>query len=109
MYSLESLFKEFVFYSKLRGNTVKTVKKYSVHLNVFNRYLSNEGVDSISKLNHLVIRRFLFHTLEKGQVESTVNTYLRTIRAFFVFCIKEEIVEYRDNPCLKVDWLYSMV
>lgn len=69
MYKLEDLFAEFLYYSKLRGLTVKTLKKYNAHLTVFQRNLSSQGITQFEEVNSFVIRRFLYSIVEEGKAD----------------------------------------
>lgn len=105
MFQLENLFEEFIFYSKCRGLTEKTIKKYTAHFSIFEQFLESNNIATLEKLNSFVIRRFMHHLLEEGKAESYVNSFLRTIRAFFKFCEVEDLIEFQKNPCLKVNWI----
>lgn len=104
MYDLESLFSEFLFYEQCRGLTGKTVLKLKKHTLILSRFLSESGVRELPQVTTAHIRKFLLDLYESGKAESYVNSHLKSIRAFFVFCENEGYIQTQQNPCLRVHW-----
>lgn len=43
--------------------------------------------------------------LEEGCAETYVNSHLRSIRAYFKYCVDEDYIRYDRNPCMRVKWV----
>lgn len=50
-----------------------------------------------------MIKSFMIFKKGQGNAESYVNVFLRSIRAFFIFC-EEEYISQIENPTLRVKW-----
>lgn len=53
-------------------------------------------------MSHLHIKQYFKFLISKGLSEIYVNGILKCLRAFFVYCVKEEYL--LKSPCLKVSW-----
>ncbi|MGY3751035.1 tyrosine-type recombinase/integrase [Vagococcus acidifermentans] len=94
-----------LFSERARGISQKTVKKHQKFLMLFFSYLENEHVYFLEDVTPKQIRYFMLSKLEEGCAESYINTHLRSIRAFFKYCVDEEYIKYDANPCLRVKWM----
>ena len=47
----------------------------------------------------------MLHKLEEGCAETYVNSHLRSIRAYFKYCVDEDYIRYDRNPCMRVKWV----
>ncbi|RSU00106.1 integrase/recombinase [Vagococcus vulneris] len=105
MEKLEDLLEEMMFNDKARGLLAKTIKKHQKLLNLFFKELNSDGVYKVKDITPKDIRKFLIKKLEEGSSETYVNNHLRSIRAFFRYCVDEEYLEYDKNLCLRVKWV----
>lgn len=80
----------------------KTIKKHEKILRLFVRFLEGKNVDSLSMVTVSLIRGFLIKNIEEGKAESYVNSHLRCIRVFFRYCVDENYMREKENPCLYV-------
>lgn len=103
---LEDIFKEFCFHLKIKNYTPRTIKGYRNNNLAFIRYLKNEfEITELEEVKTTHVKAYLMFLKNKGRKESYVNTILKNIRAFYVFCVDEEYVTQRMNPCNKVKWM----
>lgn len=103
--ALGELLEEMLFNEKARGISEKTIKKHNKFLALFFKYLRTENINCLKDITVKSIRSFLISKLDDGCAESYVNTHLRSIRAFFKYCVDEQYVSYDKNPCLRVKWI----
>jgi len=103
---LTELLEEMEITDTARGLSAKTINKNTKNLKMFFRYLKETySIETLAKVKTVHIREFLVFKYEQGSAESYVNVFLRSIRAFFVFCEGEEFIKHVDNPCLRVKWM----
>lgn len=92
-------FIKFLSYEKLSSK--HTVISYQTDLNQFKDFLELQyKTDDITKVNHLIIRSWLAQMLNEGISARTISRKLSTLRAFYKFLKKENIVS--NNPLTKV-------
>lgn len=103
---LSDLLQEMEFTDRARNLSTKTIRRNNKLLTMFFKWLdSAHSVRLLADVTHWHIREFLLVKLDEGNKESYCNVFLRSIRAFYVFCIEEDYVEMAANPCLRVKWL----
>lgn len=97
---------DFLVYLQVEKNSsTKTLQSYQTDLFQLADFVSMEyGVEpdriDPSKIDHLVIRKFLAFLQQKGLSRSTVARKLAAMRTFFRFLCREEIVS--RNPLIEV-------
>ena len=77
-----------------------TVKAYKTDLSFFQDYLKEIYEVSIHKSNHSMIRSWLVEELNNGNSARTVNRKITSLKSFFKFLVKEEVIKV--NPTLKI-------
>lgn len=102
---LKDLVEEMSFNDRARGISPKTIKKHQKTLKLFFSFLREQNVDSLSMVTVSHIRAFLIKNIEEGKAESYVNSHLRSVRAFFRYCVDENYMREKENPCLYVKWI----
>ncbi|WP_086347688.1 tyrosine-type recombinase/integrase [Candidatus Enterococcus clewellii] len=104
--ALLELLPEFTFTDKARGLSAGTIAKHKKVLSVFFKFInSNHQVMYLNEVKLFHVRSFVVDQLESGLTESYVNTFIRSIRAFFVFCENEGYIDHTENPCTRLKWL----
>ncbi|CRH20175.1 Integrase/recombinase [Carnobacterium maltaromaticum] len=103
--TVEELLEEMLFSEKARGISAKTVKKHQKFLNIFFNFLQKSDVYFLEDVTPKNIRQFMLVKMEDGCAESYINSHLRSIRAFFKYCVDEEYIKYDANPCVRVKWM----
>lgn len=100
---LSDVLKEFVFDCQIRKISYRTLKGYkNNNLRFFNYIHSEFGISELEQVSHSHIKQYFQFLIDKGLTEIYANGILKCMRAFFVYCIKEEYLT--RNPCLKVGW-----
>lgn len=102
---MQELLEEMLFHDRARGLSQKTIKKHRKFLKLFFEYLSNEKIMYLDEISPTNIRSFMIGKLDEGKAESYINSHLRSIRAFFKYCVDENYIKYDSNPCLRVKWM----
>ena len=96
---------KFITYLKVeRDASEHTVINYSIDLRDFSGFLKpgpavesrDSGEFNISKIDHLLLRRYLAHIKGKGYSKRTVARKLASLRSFFKFLYKEGYL--KSNP-----------
>jgi len=108
--SLKLLVEKFILYLRERNFSLETIRAYKSDLNEFINFLKTEFPDKqIDDINRFILRSY-FHYLEKGKTyqvhRSTIARKIYTLRSFFKFLIRLEIIkvnplEYLSTP--KID------
>ncbi|MBK4853833.1 integrase-recombinase [Enterococcus faecium] len=94
-----------LFNEKSRGISQKTIKKHQKFLKLFFEFLKKEQIYFIEDVTPKSIRQFMLMKLEEGCAETYVNSHLRSIRAYFKYCVDEDYIRYDRNPCMRVKWV----
>ncbi|HRX02708.1 MAG: tyrosine-type recombinase/integrase [Caldilinea sp.] len=75
-----------------RRLTASTLRFYRVTLNLVFKWLRSEGVDRLDQVTAHHVRKFLHQRQEAGLSTYTQHKYARALRAFFNFCVREELL-----------------
>lgn len=97
-FKLDELLEEMLFNEKARGISPKTIKKHQKFLHLFFEFLKKEQIYFLEDVTPKSIRQFMLMKLEESCAESYVNTHLRSIRAFFKYCVDEDYIRYEETP-----------
>lgn len=92
--------KDFILDRKFKNLSNYTIDNYSRNLRIFEEYCSTQNVYDIRDVKKGLIVEFLNHCKELGNIQSTVNNKIRTLKAMFNFAKDEEIIEY--SPMFKI-------
>ena len=100
---LSDVLKEFLFEIQIKNYSIKTQIGYRNNNALFHNYLmSTFKISELEEVTHLHIKEYVKYLLKKGRKATYVNSIIKNIRAYFVYCMGEEYVKV--NPCLKVNW-----
>ena len=100
---VKEVLNEFAFDCEIRKISTRTLKGYrNNNLRFFNFIEKEYGITELEEITHLHIKKYFLFLINKGLSEVYVNGILKCMRAFFVYCMKEEYLSV--NPCLKVSW-----
>ena len=101
---MDSYIKEFLQYVSQELNySDHTVSAYRNDLSLFNKFLSKYDSsiwNDLNKIDQNTIRHFLGKEFEDGQTSKTVSRRLSSIKSFFKYLIKAEIVKV--SPALTI-------
>jgi len=100
---LNDVLKEFVFENETSKKSEKTIKSYRNNNQRFFNFIESEyKITELEDIIPLHIRQYIQFLMKKDLKESYVNSILKSIRAFFAYCMKEEYLT--QNPASKVLW-----
>lgn len=74
-------------------------------MSLFLKFLGEKNIDSLGMVTISHVRDFLIKNIEEGKAESYVNSHLRNIRTFFRYCVDENYMIEKENPCWYVKWV----
>ena len=101
---MDSYIKQFLQYVSQELNySSHTVCAYRIDLNLFNEFIFNYDSsisDDLRKIDQNTIRHFLGKEYEEGKKPKTVSRRLASIKSFFKYLLKAEIIKV--NPTLVI-------
>ena len=79
-----------------------TITSYSTDLDQFTLFLSEEHQisDEVSEISFQIVRSWITYLLEKGVTPRSVNRKISTLKTYFKFLIRENIIS--ESPMLKI-------
>ncbi len=118
---------DYLVYCKTKGLSSKTIKSYEQSLRLFARYCEEEHkVEMAQKVTKKIIVEYLAYVRDRGKYTvvaeelsrksnnpqvrtdlgkrvsvSTVNNYLRNIKAFYTYCMEFQIIKKNPTDTLK--------
>lgn len=96
---------EFKMECELRRLSQRTIKSYYNNTARFLNYINNEyEIKEIEDVTHLHIKSYMRYLIKKELSESYANSILKSLRAFFGYCVQEDYLSEKDNPCIRVKW-----
>lgn len=90
---IETYFKRFIAECELKNLSPHTIKYYERALKPFFEFLRHKSINNASELSKDVIDDYIVFMKKNRHNITTINTYLRGLRAFLNFLIKQEILE----------------
>lgn len=100
---LNDVLKEFIFDCEVKNYSEKTIKGYRNNNILFFNYLNKEfNITELESIKSMHIKKYFKFLMQKRCKSTYANAVLKTVRAFFKYCMEEEYLE--ENPCLKVGW-----
>ncbi len=99
---VESAVNDFFSYLSLQKRfSPLTVKSYQTDINQFFEFVSLEiPINHLSEISHLHLRSYIASLMDKGNSATTVNRKISTLKTFFKFLLKNNIVQ--TNPTQKI-------
>ncbi len=117
---------DYLVYCRTKGLSVKTIKSYEQTLRMFAKYCEDtHKITDIKKVNEKIVVEYLSYVKNRGKYTvvtdeytkninkphnrtdlgkrvstSTVNNYLRNIRAFLTYCVEFQLV--KKNCAMKI-------
>ena len=94
MDKLITKFIEYLEYEK--GYSKKTIISYEKDLELFNKYLKENKITNINKIDYNTIRKYLGYLHDEKYEASSVSRKISALRSFFKYNLKENIIT--NNP-----------
>ena len=89
--TLQNAYDSFLIEQHIRGNTEKTVQYYTSCLTIFARFVG-AGLD-MEEISLDLLKRYYLHLTSRRLTTTSVQTYIRAVRAFLTWCYCEEIIQ----------------
>lgn len=80
-----------------------TISSYHHEILQFKDYMISEGLQDFNDVSYMFLRGFLLKLHEQGLSHATINHKLTSLRSFYRYLQKEELV--KDNPFLLIESL----
>jgi integrase/recombinase XerD len=94
-------FKEDREFQNLSNQTIKT---YQIMLGEFQRYCAEKNVLNVEDITNNTVKSYLLYCMKsKDNNPVTINTKIKNLRAFFNYMVKNEIINEKCNPMLKIE------
>ncbi len=97
MQNINSFFKYLEFEKR---SSVHTITAYRNDIGQFCKYVEEHGLQNWNQVTSKTIRQWMVEMLDKGTAARSANRKISTLKVFFRFLIREEVVE--SNPADKV-------
>jgi integrase/recombinase XerD len=99
--SVAEAFAQFQRSNEIKNLSPGTIAYYSEHGGRFVRYLEDETL-LIAEVSSEVVDEYILYLKEKGSLTDTsINTTLRTVRAFLYYCMKKGWLERYSIPLIR--------
>lgn len=98
MHSMKKAIDGFIKELKIKGRSKHTIYNYSIHLRYFHSWCLQTDTDFIS-LRPQQAKKYRDALYDYGLSGKTINTMIGTLRTFYEFLMKQELVQ--GNPILK--------
>ena len=100
--SIQAAFEQFQKQNQLKNLSQGTIDFYSSKARHFFNFLENtdQPIDSITEET---VVDYIFHLKEKQLHDTTINTYLRMVRAFLYWCMDKGYLEHFSIQLIRAD------
>ena len=93
--SLDEAFNEFIQQKEANGLAPSTIRNYNLSYHIFYTYNEFDKETPVTIITNNLINKWINHMRKEEIATSSINHYLREIRAFTNFCVKRE---YLNSP-----------
>ena len=95
------IMEEYLYYLKEeKGLTPNTLESYTRDMEQFIKYLDNNNISDLTKVNKTIIITYLLHLQKSGKASSTISRNLASIRCFYQYLINEDLI--KEDPTLNL-------
>jgi integrase/recombinase XerD len=99
---MERILKDFIYYLSVeRGLADNTLDSYQRDLKKYLQFLKKHDVDNFNITSRKIISQYLLEQREKGLAPSTLTRNLASIRSFYNFLLKEQVIQ--ENPAAELE------
>lgn len=82
----------FIGYLEKRNASYNTKISYERDLKKLNEYLENQGIQSISDVTETTLNSYILFLEKEGKAASTVSRYIASVKAYFEYCVKQDLL-----------------
>lgn len=99
---MEKFVEDFTQYIETyKGASQNTIMAYTRDLKSFIIFVSKSNIDELEKVNRTTIIAYLFELQNKGKAPSTISRNITTLRTFFQYLYKQNIINY--DPSINIE------
>ena len=74
--------------------SVLTVKAYQRDMNQFADFMKEQyGIEDLTQVKTTMVKSYIVHLKEKGLVNRSINRMISTLRTFYKYCLRENLIE----------------
>ncbi len=95
----------FLKFLKSRGLSLHTIRAYQTDLTQLEEFISHffpDEVIKVEQIERLMLRDFLRHKSEEGNSNRSLARKATTLKEFFQFCFKNELINTNPAAQLKI-------
>src|SRR4030042_1319053 len=90
---MQGVFGRYIAFLQAENNaSVYTVRNYTNDLQEFFQYASDQGLDTVRKVDKQTLGSFLAYLIQRGFAKTSIARKLSAIRSFYRFLMREELV-----------------
>lgn len=93
---IDDVLGEYLYDSKTRNYTLRTMKGYRNKLKKFFAYCKGKfNFMEVEEITHIHVKQYLDFLQDKGLTVTYINTILKNIRSFYNYC-------YNESYCMNI-------
>lgn len=81
---------DFIIEQHIRGNTPKTIRYYTLCLDLFARFVGEDA--ELTEITPGTLKSYFLHLSDRPITTTTIQTYIRAVRAFLTWCYSEQYI-----------------
>lgn len=90
---MQGVFGRYLAYLQAEKNvSVYTVRNYSNDLQEFFQFATDQGLDTLRKVDKQTLRSYLAYLIKQGFAKSSIARKLSAIRSFYRFLMREQLI-----------------
>jgi integrase/recombinase XerC len=90
---MQGVFGRYIAYLQAEKNvSAYTVRNYTKDLHEFFQFASNQGLDTLRKVDKQTLRSYLAYQIQQGYAKSSIARKLSAIRSFYRYLMREELI-----------------
>lgn len=97
------LYEDFQLENRVKNLSEMTIRYYEQNLAHFFRYLEEIGIEYIREIEKRHVDKFIMFLKNKELKATTINTYMRAVRAFLYFAMTENYLVKFEINLIKAD------
>lgn len=90
----------FLLDCQARRLTASTLSFYRLKVGAFLRWLADNGVAELDAITSHSIKAYLVHLQDRGLTDHSQHDYIRPVRTFLSYCVRDELLE--ETPFKRV-------
>ncbi|KAB7663385.1 tyrosine-type recombinase/integrase [Bacillus sp. B1-b2] len=101
--TLEELFEDFQLENKIKNLSEMTIRFYDQNLVHYFRFLKEIDIVYVREVEKKNVDKYILWLKKKGLKATTINTYMRAVRSFLYFAMRENYLIQFEIKLIKAD------